>query len=57
MARVGSAGLSEVGEVARPAAGEEGEEVPAWLCTMLRHTGQLVPGSAVGSDKEQERRK
>ena len=57
MAHTGSASLSGVGEVAHRAAGEEGEEVPVRLCTMLCHTGQLVPGSAVGSDKEQGRRK
>lgn len=35
--------VREVGEVAYWAAAEEGEEIPAWLCTILCHTGQLVP--------------
>ena len=48
-----SRSVREAGEVA----GEEGEEVPARLCTMLCNTGQLDHGSAVGSDEEKERRK
>ena len=51
-----SRSVREVGEVAHQAAAEEGEEVPAQLCTILCHTGQLVPGSAVPSDKKQGRK-
>jgi len=55
MACVGSAALPE--KAAWQAAGEEEEEVPAQLCTGLRSTGQLIPGSAVGLNQEQGRRK
>ncbi len=43
------------GEAARQAAGEEAEEVPAQLWTVLCGTGQLDPGSAVGSREERGR--
>lgn len=49
MCRISSS-AREGGEVACQAAGEEGQEVPAQLCTMLCGTGQLVPGLAVGSE-------